>query len=180
MRALNEGLGDQVVKVYFAAGALLPQVLTKFAPLLLHLMSRMGDSKEQVRTKTTQTLFAVLASGTAVPTTVAKLILDNLSGVRSASLGPLGEAQAKTEARANSVHGWMCRLSVLRDLVRDYDVCADLYRPAHWLGALIPGVNHGAVPVRNAAIQLFVQVYKRCTSVVPAEVGDETEKEKRE
>ena len=39
------------------------------------------------------------------------------------------------------------------------------------------GVNHGAVPVRNAAIQLFVQVYKRCTSV-PAEVGDETEKEK--
>merc|ERR1719324_2120907 len=181
MRVLNEGLGDQVVKVYFAAGVLLPQVLVKFtpvldgqlirahvAPLLLHLMSRMGDQKEAVRSKTTQTLFAVLATGASRPTMVAQLVLDSL----------MGKGETITGKGASSVHGWMCRLSVLRDLVRDYDVCTDLDRPSHWLGALIPGVNHGAVPVRNAAIQLFVQVYKRCTSVVPAEVGDETEKEK--
>jgi ankyrin repeat protein len=183
MRVLNEGLGDQVVKVYFSAGALLPQVLMKFtpvlegqlirahvAPLLLHLMTRMGDQKEAVRSKTTQTLFNVLATGASRPTMVAQLVLDSL----------MGKGETITGKGASSVHGWMCRLSVLRDLVRDYDVCADLKRPQHWLGALIPGVNHGAVPVRNAAIQLFVQVYKRCTTMVETEDTEEADKEKRE
>jgi hypothetical protein len=182
MRVLNEGLGDQVVKVYFAAGALLPQVLMRFgpildaqlvrahvAPLLLHLMARMGDSKETVRTKTTQTLFAVLASQAARPGMVGQLILDALAG--KSELGVKG---------ANSVHGWMCRLSVLRDLVRDYDVCSDIHQAQDWIPALVPGVNHGSVSVRHAAIQLFVQVYRRCTTEVDGEQEKNLEAAKEE
>merc|ERR1719393_849082 len=100
----------------------------------------MGDQKEAVRSKTTQTLFNVLATGASRPTMVAQLVLDSL----------MGKGETITGKGASSVHGWMCRLSVLRDLVRDHDVCTDLDRPSHWLGALIPGVNCGDPALRSS------------------------------
>lgn len=166
MRVLNEGLGDQVVKVYTEACQVLPQALLQFGavlegalvrahlqPLLLHLLSRTGDSKETVRTKTTQTLFAVLATHHCHAMTLGRLLLDSLSGSSMAHKQVSG-----------SVAGWLCRLSVLRDLVRDFDLCAGVSTPDDWLRALTPGLEHPAVSVRHATLQLFVQVYRRCTS----------------
>merc|ERR1719399_1374784 len=73
MRAVHEGLGDQNVKVYSEAcrcvSAIVPPfcahvdaklLVAHLAPLLKQLCLRMGDSKEIVRTATTQSLFSLL------------------------------------------------------------------------------------------------------------------------
>merc|ERR1719335_129197 len=94
MRAVHEGLGDQNVRVYAEACRAVTFVVPAFcgavdgrllvahlAPLLRQLCARMGDSKEVVRTQTTQALFRLLRPPTGnivSPMALAMLILRHL------------------------------------------------------------------------------------------------------
>eukprot|EP00913_Durusdinium_trenchii_P013759 g12919.t1 len=91
---IHEGLGDQNVRVYaeacMAVTAIVPSfcgtvdgrlLVAHLAPLLRQLCARMGDSKEVVRTQTTQAMFRLLSPPTGnivSPVAIAMLILRHL------------------------------------------------------------------------------------------------------
>eukprot|EP00746_Dinoflagellata_sp_MGD_P142622 gnl/MRDRNA2_/MRDRNA2_75558_c0_seq1.p1 gnl/MRDRNA2_/MRDRNA2_75558_c0~~gnl/MRDRNA2_/MRDRNA2_75558_c0_seq1.p1 ORF type:complete len:1414 (+),score=374.52 gnl/MRDRNA2_/MRDRNA2_75558_c0_seq1:455-4243(+) len=173
MRAVHEGLGDQNVKVFSEACCSVAVVVPPFcriidgrllvanlAPLLRQLCVRMGDAKEVIRTSATESLFSLLqapAAGEIVnPGTVSMLILRHLA--------PPAQQQAKASAKAHrtTVVGWLCRLSALRVLVKEYHnkvVPENMEEPKEWL-VLAEGMAHGDPTVRHEAGRLFVLACK--------------------
>jgi hypothetical protein len=176
MRAVSEGLGDQNVKVFSEACCSVSVVVPPFcrtidgrllvahlAPLLRQLCVRMGDAKEVIRTSSTESLFSLLqapAAGEIVnPGTVSMLILRHLA--------PSAQQQAKASAKAHrsTVVGWLCRLSALRVLVKEYHnkvVPENMDEPKEWI-VLAEGMGHGDPTVRHEAGRLFVLACKVST-----------------
>lgn len=176
MRAVHEGLGDQNVQVYAAACAAVNATVPPFcgvaegrllvahlAPLLRQLCSRMGDTKEVVRTRTTQSIFRILRppTGNIVNSSaIATLILRNLAPAREPAEG---SEPTRNAASRGAATGWICRLAALRDLTKEYHRTlvseAGCPHPGEWL-ALKEGLAHSDPMVRHESARLFALVCK--------------------
>merc|ERR1719498_683198 len=126
MHAVHEGLGDQNVRVYAEACRAVTAVVPAFcgaidgrllvahlAPLLRQLCARMGDSKEVVRTQTTQSLFRLLrppVGNIVSPVALAMLILRHLMPQKdredAASGEPPSPPKANNSASRSAAVGW--------------------------------------------------------------------------
>jgi len=187
MRAVHEGLGDQNVRVYaeacMAVTAVVPcfcgavdgrLLVAHLAPLLRQLCARMGDSKEAVRTHTTQAVFRLLRPPTGniiKPVAVAMLILRFLAPTRETREdGADGEPAPPPKAtgsngaagRGNAT-GWLTRLAALRDLCKEHPKNMvqqpGAMHPGEWL-RLRDGLTHGDVTVRHESARLYTLVCK--------------------
>lgn len=186
MRAVHEGLGDQNVRVYAEACRAVSAVVPAFcgavdgrllvahlAPLLRQLCARMGDSKEVVRTQTTQALFRLLRPPTGnivSPVALAMLILRHLVPQREtrdeASPGADSNganAKSGSTASRSAATGWLCRLAALRDLAKEYHKSIVMQpgtpHPGEWL-RLKDGLSHGDPTVRHESARLYALVCK--------------------
>mmetsp|Transcript_142793 Transcript_142793/g.259628 ORF Transcript_142793/g.259628 Transcript_142793/m.259628 type:complete len:2277 (-) Transcript_142793:264-7094(-) len=185
MRAVHEGLGDQNVRVYAEACRAVSAVVPAFcgvvdgrllvahlAPLLRQLCARMGDSKEVVRTQTTQSLFRLLRPPTGnivSPVALAMLILRHLvpqrearDGAEAGSESPKGNS-SNSKASRSAATGWLCRLAALRDLAKEYHKSIVMQpgtpNPGEWL-RLKDGLAHADPTVRHESARLYALVCK--------------------
>lgn len=178
MRAVHEGLGDQNVRVYaeacMAVTAIVPSfcgtvdgrlLVAHLAPLLRQLCARMGDSKEVVRTQTTQAMFRLLSPPTGnivSPVAIAMLILRHLMPSKEEGDSPLASV-SKGATGKGAVTGWLCRLSALRQLCKEYPKMIvqqpGSSNPGEWL-RLSDGLKHADPSVRHQAVRLYTLVCK--------------------
>eukprot|EP00930_Biecheleria_cincta_P027585 TRINITY_DN19350_c0_g1_i1.p1 TRINITY_DN19350_c0_g1~~TRINITY_DN19350_c0_g1_i1.p1 ORF type:complete len:1819 (-),score=313.02 TRINITY_DN19350_c0_g1_i1:313-5769(-) len=193
MHTVHKSLGDHNVHVVVEACMAVTAVVPAFcstvdagllarhlAPITHQLCARMADSKEVVRTKSTQTLLRLLLSPISnilSPTALTVVILRHLNlnkdGQDDSKRGMEHSLQAgsKPTSTAGKVAatGWLCRLAVLRDLVKDHgqslvDKQADLTHPGEWF-RLQDGLAHPDPTVRHQSAALFAQVcemHTRC------------------
>jgi ankyrin repeat protein len=180
MRAVHEGLGDQNVRVYAEACRAVTAVVPAFcgavdgrllvahlAPLLRQLCARMGDSKEVVRTQTTQALFRLLRPPTGnivSPVALAMLILRHLMPQKDTREdGETPSPSPSPAATKSAATGWLCRLAALRDLCKEYHktmvMQPGVQHPGEWL-RLRDGLAHGDPTVRHEAARLYTLVCK--------------------
>jgi hypothetical protein len=196
MRAVHEGLGDQNVRVYAEACRAVSAVVPAFcgvvdgrllvahlAPLLRQLCARMGDSKEVVRTQTTQSLFRLLRPPTGnivSPVALAMLILRHLMPQGNARDDGEGGSSSKGAANKGATTGWLCRLASLRDLVKEYHKTMVMQPgatdPGEWL-RLKDGLRHSDPTVRHESARLYTLVCKMHTRSIG---DDEAQKPARE
>ncbi|CAK9099233.1 unnamed protein product [Durusdinium trenchii] len=178
MRAVHEGLGDQNVRVYaeacMAVTAIVPSfcgtvdgrlLVAHLAPLLRQLCARMGDSKEVVRTQTTQAMFRLLSPPTGnivSPVAIAMLILRHLMPSKEEGDSPLASV-SKGATGKGAVTGWLCRLSALRELCKEYSKMIvqqpGSTNPGEWL-RLADGLKHADPSVRHQSVRLYTLVCK--------------------
>ncbi|CAE8616822.1 unnamed protein product, partial [Polarella glacialis] len=109
----------------------LPCDVAHLAPLLRQLCARMGDSKEVLRTQTTQAIFRLLnppvgniVSPVSISVAIAMLILRHLMPSKENEASPetpgsCPKASAKAWGAAGAATGWLCRLGALRDLAKE-------------------------------------------------------------
>jgi len=182
MRAVHEGLGDQNVRVYAEACRAVTAVVPAFcdsvdgrllvahlAPLLRQLCARMGDSKEVVRTQTTQSLFRLLRPpiGNIVsPVALAMLILRHLMPQKDkddVSGEPSSPPKSNPSSSKSAAVGWLCRLAALRDLAKEYHKTMVMQpgasHPGEWL-RLKDGLAHADPTVRHESARLYTLVCK--------------------
>jgi ankyrin repeat protein len=183
MRAVHEGLGDQNVRVYAEACRAVTCVVPAFcgavdgrllvahlAPLLRQLCARMGDSKEVVRTQTTQSLFRLLRPPTGnivSPVALAMLILRHLMPQKdredATAEGSGSPPKVNAAASRSAPTGWLCRLAALRDLAKEYHKTMVMQpgasHPGEWL-RLKDGLAHGDPTVRHESARLYTLVCK--------------------
>jgi len=178
MRAVHEGLGDQNVRVYAEACMSVTAIVPSFcgtvdgrllvahlAPLLRQLCARMGDSKEVVRTQTTQAIFRLLnpPTGNIVsPVAIAMLILRHLMPSKEEGDSPMASV-AKGATGKGAATGWLCRLGALRDLCKEHSKSivqhAGSTSPGEW-ARLSDGLKHSDPTVRHESVRLFALVCK--------------------
>jgi hypothetical protein len=184
MRAVHEGLGDQNVRVYAEACRAVTAVVPAFcgavdgrllvahlAPLLRQLCARMGDSKEVVRTQTTQSLFRLLRPPTGnivSPVALAMLVLRHLMPQKdrddpAAADGATSPPKSTASSSRSAATGWLCRLAALRDLAKEYHKSMVMQpgasHPGEWL-RLKDGLAHGDPTVRHESARLYTLVCK--------------------
>eukprot|EP00931_Biecheleriopsis_adriatica_P031685 TRINITY_DN1854_c0_g1_i2.p1 TRINITY_DN1854_c0_g1~~TRINITY_DN1854_c0_g1_i2.p1 ORF type:complete len:2226 (-),score=590.31 TRINITY_DN1854_c0_g1_i2:45-6722(-) len=179
MRAVHEGLGDQNVRVYAEACMSVTAVVPAFcgavdgrllvahlAPLLRQLCARMGDSKEVVRTQTTQAIFRLLnpPTGNIVsPIAIAMLILRHLAPSKEEAGCDSPTSLAKGAQGKGAAVGWLCRLAALRDLAKEHPKSIVQHpgstNPGEWL-RLADGLKHSDPTVRHESVRLYTLVSK--------------------
>jgi len=196
MRCVHEGLGDQNVRVYaeacLAARAVIPAfcgqvdgrlLVAHLAPMLRQLCSRMADTKEVVRTSTTQVLFSLLRppTGTIVsPVALTMLILRNLAPAKDGSAEAtdtlavenledvVEAAPSKPAAGKGAATGWLCRLSALRDIIKEFPQMGQQMgttEPGEWL-RLKDGLTHPDPTVRHESARLYALACKMHVKVL--------------
>lgn len=179
MRAVHEGLGDQNVRVYAEACISVTAVVPTFcgavdgrllvahlAPLLRQLCARMGDSKEVVRTQTTQAIFRLLnpPTGNIVsPIAICMLVLRHLTPGKDEGGCESPSSLTKGATGKGAATGWLCRLSALRDLAKEHTKNIVQHpgstNPGEWL-RLADGLKHSDPTVRHESGRLYTLVCK--------------------
>eukprot|EP00930_Biecheleria_cincta_P025958 TRINITY_DN18393_c0_g1_i1.p1 TRINITY_DN18393_c0_g1~~TRINITY_DN18393_c0_g1_i1.p1 ORF type:complete len:2224 (-),score=490.13 TRINITY_DN18393_c0_g1_i1:182-6853(-) len=179
MRAVHEGLGDQNVRVYaescISVTAVVPTfcgavdgrlLVAHLAPLLRQLCARMGDSKEVVRTQTTQAIFRLLnpPTGNIVsPVAICMLVLRHLTPAKDEGGCESPSSLTKGATGKGAATGWLCRLSALRDLAKEYTKNIVQHpgstNPGEWL-RLADGLRHSDPTVRHESARLYTLVCK--------------------
>ena len=140
-------------------------LVAHLAPLLRQLCARMGDSKEVVRTQTTQAMFRLLSPPTGnivSPVAIAMLILRHLVPTKEEGDSPLASV-SKGATGKGAVTGWLCRLSALRQLCKEYSKKIvqqpGSTNPGEWL-RLSDGLKHSDPSVRHQSVRLYTLVCK--------------------
>ncbi|CAJ1426794.1 unnamed protein product [Effrenium voratum] len=179
MRAVHEGLGDQNVRVYAEACMSVTAIVPAFcgtvdgrllvahlAPLLRQLCARMGDSKEAVRTQTTQAIFRLMnpPTGNIVsPVAIAMLILRHLTPMKEEDADSPMASVSKGATGKGATTGWLCRIGALRDLCKEYSKSIvqqpGSTNPGEWL-RLADGLKHSDPYVRHESVRLYALVCK--------------------
>lgn len=125
----------------------------------------MGDSKEVVRTQTTQAMFRLLSPPTGnivSPVAIAMLILRHLMPSKEEGDSPLASV-SKGATGKGAVTGWLCRLSALRQLCKEYPKMIvqqpGSSNPGEWL-RLSDGLKHADPSVRHQTVRLYTLVCK--------------------